>query len=366
MEAATGNLNDEKASGGGYGAVFAPLFENPNPLPQRIHDIGNGDDNFWNDPIQSSQLCGACHDVKVDLQGDGLAKDPNADPTDPNAPDSDVNGDDTNAAPITDLSTAQDHDKNSNLELDENETDPAHDVVLQTTYDEWQDYVAFFNAPSTDGNPGGFKDRYSTDALGDEFGNPNDSPLGCSDCHMPLPSKQDPTAGVVDHAPGLLSIPQRDYHEHTFVGVDYDLDPSKYTQLGLPSNAIDQVLADREALVRSAVTLKVTPDGPAAAQPPQLTTQNGTTGQLVNFTVQVRNNLLAHTFPTGFAFARQFWLEVWATGPNNEPDLPVRSVLRGRRHVAGGHAVHVRGARRRPEHRARRRHQEGDGRSLAG
>ena len=79
------------------------------------------------------------------------------------------------------------------------------------------------------------------------------------------------------------------------------------------------MLADREALVRSAVTLKVTPDGPAAAQPPQLTTQNGTTGQLVNFTVQVRNNLLAHTFPTGFAFARQFWLEVWATGPNNEP-----------------------------------------------
>ena len=82
---------------------------------------------------------------------------------------------------------------------------------------------------ATDGNPGGFKDRYSTDKLGEEFGNPNDSPLGCSDCHMPLPSKQDPTAGVVDHAPGLLSIPQRDYHEHTFVGVDYDLDPSKYS-----------------------------------------------------------------------------------------------------------------------------------------
>ena len=28
--------------------------------------------------------------------------------------------------------------------------------------------------------------------------------------------------------------------------------------------------------------------------------------------VEVHNNLLAHAFPTGFAFARQFWLEVSA------------------------------------------------------
>ncbi len=321
MQAATGTLNDVKASGGGFGAVFAPLFENPNPLPQRIHDIGQGDDNFWNDPVQSSQLCGACHNVKVDLQGDGLALDPNRDATDPNAPDTNLNGDDTNAAPITDANTAADHDKNGNLELDENEVDPKHDVVLQTTYDEWQDYVAFFDAPN------GFKDRYSTTNLGDEFGNPNDSPLGCSDCHMPLPSKNDPTAGVVDHAPGVLSIPQRDYHEHTFVGVDYDLDPAKYDIAGLPSDTIDQVLADREALVRSAVTLKVAATGDPAAPPAALaplatqTDQNGdpATGKLVTFSVQVRNNLLAHTFPTGFAFARQFWLAVSATTKDGTP-----------------------------------------------
>jgi hypothetical protein len=319
MQAATGTLNNEKASGGGFGAVFAPLFENPNPLPQRIHDIGQGDDKFWNDPVQSSQLCGACHNVKVDLQGDGLALDPKRDPTDPNAPDSNFGGDDTNGAPITDQSTAADHDQNKNLTLDENETDPKHDVVLQTTYDEWQDYVAFFDAPN------GFKERYGKDKLGDEFGNPNDTPLGCSDCHMPLPSKADPTAGVVDHAPGVLSIPQRDYHEHTFVGVDYDLDPTTYDIGGLPADTIEKVLADREALVRSAVTLKVAPKGdPAAPTQAGLATQtdeNGdpVTGKLVTFSVHVRNNLLAHTFPTGFAFARQFWLAVSATTKDGTP-----------------------------------------------
>jgi hypothetical protein len=325
MQAAVGNLNDEKASGGGFGAVFAPLFEDPNPLPQRIHDIGNGDGNFWNDPIQSSQLCGACHDVKVDLQGDGLAVDPNADPTDPNAADTSFDGDDLKGTPITDLDTAQNHDSNGDLTLDENKTDPKHDVVLQTTYDEWQDYVAFFNAPATADAPGGFKDRYSTDALGDEFGNPNDSPLGCSDCHMPVPSKNNPTAGVVDHAPGILPIPQRDYHEHTFVGVDYDLNPAVYAAAGASSADIQSALADSEALERSAVTLKVTPNGdlfsPTQAGLATQPDENGDPqpGKLVTFTVQVRNNLLAHTFPTGFAFARQFWLQVAATTKDGTP-----------------------------------------------
>src|SRR5881628_2227375 len=50
LQAAFGPLNDQKSSGGAFGTVFAPLFENPNPLPQRIHDIGQGDNNFWNDP----------------------------------------------------------------------------------------------------------------------------------------------------------------------------------------------------------------------------------------------------------------------------------------------------------------------------
>ena len=320
LQAAFGPLNDQKPSLGGFGTVFAPLFENPNPLPQRIHDIGNGDNNFWNDPIRVSQLCGACHNVKVDLQGDGLANDPNADPTDPTASQTNFNGDDVNGAPITDAATAADHDQNKNLQLDENEVDATKDVVLQTTYDEWQDYVAFFDAS------GGFKDRYSSSNLTD-FSNPLDSPLGCSDCHMPLESKDHPTSGVVDHAPGLLSIPNREYHTHTFVGVDYDLDPKKYEQPGLPANALDKVLAEREALVRSAVALQVDVAKDANGQPgvlvdpanPGFATQDGKKGKLVTFSVQVRNNLLAHTFPTGFAFARQFWLEVSAKTKDGDP-----------------------------------------------
>jgi hypothetical protein len=308
LQAATAPLNSEKESLGGYGSVFAPLFENPNPLPQRIHDIGQGQDNFWNDKIQSTQLCGACHNVKLDLQGDGLALDPNRDPNNPNAPDTTLDGLDTDGAPITDLATAQQHDRNNNLQLDENETDNKHDVVLQTTYDEWQDYVAFFDAPDK-----GFKDRYSSDNL-DSFANPNDTPLACSDCHMPLESKDDPTSGVVDHAPGLLSIPQREYHTHTFVGVDYDLNPDRYEGEGLPPNAEDKVLAEREALMRSAVTLKVAP-----GLAPTPLTLDGVAGNVVTFDVTVRNNLLAHTFPTGFAFARQFWLEVGAETDSGDP-----------------------------------------------
>jgi hypothetical protein len=299
LQAAGAPLNDERGSLGGYGNVFGPLFSDPNPLPQRVHDIGNGDGDFWNDPIKSSQLCGACHDVKLDLQGDGLTKDP------------DARDDQFNGTPITDLDTAQEHDRDNNLTLDENEPDPTKDVVLQTTYDEWQDYVAFFDAPN------GFKDRYSSDNLAD-FANPNDNPLACSDCHMPLESKDNPTTGVVDHAPGVLSIPDRPYHTHTFVGVDYDLNPDRYEGPNVPANAQDKVFAEREALMRSAATLKVSA-GQLVTADPTFETQNGETGQLVQFDVTVRNNLLAHTFPTGFAFARQFWLEVSAETNDGTP-----------------------------------------------
>ncbi|MEY2459868.1 MAG: hypothetical protein QOG30_1698, partial [Acidimicrobiaceae bacterium] len=150
---------------------------------------------------------------------------------------------------------------------------------------------------------------------------------GCSDCHMPLLSKDEPTTGVVDHAPGLLSIPSREYHTHTFVGVDYDLDTKKYEEPGLPSNALDKVLAEREALVRSAIALKVDVAKNANGQPdvlvdpanPGFATQDGKKGKLVTYNVEVRNNLLAHTFPTGFAFARQFWLEVSAKTKSGDP-----------------------------------------------
>ena len=61
-----------------YGTMFGPIFEDPNPLPVRIHGIetpGEDDEGFWRNDLETSQLCGACHNVKLDIDGDGLDDD---------------------------------------------------------------------------------------------------------------------------------------------------------------------------------------------------------------------------------------------------------------------------------------------------
>jgi hypothetical protein len=110
-------------------------------------------------------------------------------------------------------------------------------------------------------------------------------------------------APVVDQAPGVMTRPDRPRREHTFIGVDYDLDVEAYTKLGLSEDAINEIIAERAALLGSAITLQVDD-----------AVDNGDGTQTA--TVVVANNLLGHTFPTGFAFARQFWLEVSATDGN--------------------------------------------------
>jgi len=289
---------DGEVSGGSYGTMFGPLFAEPNPLPVRVHGIetpGEGGEGLWRDDLETSQLCGACHNVKVDIDGDGL---------------SDV--DDARDQGILDIIDDIDDDPTSldqdgNFILDENELDDDRvqtangveaddqddggdglidDLVLQTTFDEWQDYVAFFEVD------GGFTDRYAEA----EFPNELRNPLGCTSCHMPF--GEDIEEPVVDYAPGLLSLPDRFRRQHTFVGVDYDLDPEIYRKSGLSDEDIARVLAERDALVQSAVTLQVV--------------EQASDGEVLAVEVVVRNNLLAHSFPTGFAFARQFWLEVSA------------------------------------------------------
>jgi hypothetical protein len=287
-----------EASLGGFGTMYGPPFTDPNPLPVRVHGIetpGEGDEGFWRDDLETSQLCGACHNVKLDIDGDGLT---------------DV--DDAEEQGILDIiDDADELDADGDFILDENELDDDRvntadgepvdddggdnlidDLVLQTTYDEWQDYVAFFDAD------GGFEDRYE----GTDFPNELSNPLGCNACHMPL--GEDDAGPVVDEAPGLLPIPDRDRREHTFVGVDYDLDPEIYRKQGLSDTDIARVVAERDALVRTAATLEVT---------------TSDSDGLVFAEVTVRNNLLAHSFPTGFAFARQFWLEVSAETRDGEP-----------------------------------------------
>lgn len=297
-DALVGGAMDGEVSGGTFGDMFGPLFEDPNPVPVRIHGIetpGDGDEGLWRDDIETSQLCGACHNVKLDIDGDGL---------------SDV--DDAEEQGILDILDDADDDpgaldQDGDFILDENELDddrvqtedgqPADDqddggdgliddLVLQTTFDEWQDYVAFFETE------GGFTDRYAEA----DFANELDEPLGCTNCHMPIGENAEEP--VIDYAPGVIPPPDRERRQHTFVGVDYDLDPELYFESGLSEEDIAEVVAERDALVQSAVTLEVVPQG--------------SDGEFLGVDVVVRNNLLAHSFPTGFAFARQFWLEVSA------------------------------------------------------
>ena len=256
---AAGKIVVQSGTRDDFGTVYGPLFRDPNPLPVRVHDIGESAmPGFWDDPVVTSLACGACHNVKIDLDGDGLSASSDQDTADDDG----------------------DRQQNGN-ELD-NQDGTLDDLVLQTTFDEWQDYVAAFDQVIVPQSP-------SVAA-----------PLGCIDCHMP----REPDAiakPVVDNAPGLLAVPDRPYRKHSFVGVEYDLDPELYVADGLDPAVVNEILAERAALLKSAITLEVSDPIPDAG------------GQTQTVNVTVRNNLMGHTFPTGFAFARQFWLEVTAT-----------------------------------------------------
>lgn len=253
-----GPLPVAKQAANNFGIQYGPLFTDPDPVPVPKHGMNSGTDDWWSSTVGSSQLCGACHNVKVDMDGDGLS-------------------------PVSDDNTST-TDADGNFTLDQNELDAEDgtldDLVLQTTYDEWQDYVAGFEA-----------------RVKDDPRNQLEAPLGCTDCHMPTTG--DGEQAVVDFAPGFVPKPDRTYRSHMFVGVDYDLDTEHYEQSGFPDNALQTVLDARQALLESAVTLEVVDKGVNA------------NNQDVQ-SVVVQNNLLGHNFPTGFAFARQFWLEVTA------------------------------------------------------
>jgi hypothetical protein len=151
---------------------------------------------------------------------------------------------------------------NVNFDLNEDgRIEPGVDLILQTTYDEFEVYQA---------------------AGGRET---------CVTCHMPLISGQTRVAETA-------AIPlQQDYpapprlvRDHSFVGVDYPLDTV--------ADADPQQEA-REVLLRSAAVVQVG----------QLFLDVGEQNVL-SFDVSVTNNNLGHHLPTGFAFARQMWLEV--------------------------------------------------------
>jgi hypothetical protein len=139
------------------------------------------------------------------------------------------------------------------------------DLVLQVTDEEYQDYRA---------------------AGGDQT---------CITCHMPrmqatriaetasIPFEQDREA------------PARQVHDHSFVGVD------------LPLNEVaksDPQRPIREALLRSAAKIDL-PRSSIAVH-----------GGNLAFEVTITNSGTGHNVPTGFAFARQMWLEITVSDPS--------------------------------------------------
>jgi hypothetical protein len=235
-----------------FGTVFNPELTGDPPLPVPDHQAATG---FMTSQEQTFHLCGACHDVKVDINGDGELSKFKGSEGDIS---SDSNGDgqlDQNEQQIAPGGAKNDIDG----------TDVNADLVLQTTFDEWQDYLA--------------------DGGGET----------CADCHMP------PGSGpIVNDAPGGLSLPGRTTHEHTFVGVDYDLEPDHYSSLGVGgSDALKQVLGERHDLIARGVGLE--------------TTIADVNRRTLTAEVTVSTRDIGHAFPTGFAFARQWWLEVSAT-----------------------------------------------------
>lgn len=252
-----------RAEGRSFGTVFSPRFlpDEPFPLPVPEHQVADG---FMTGEFETYQLCGACHNVKVDL----------AQPPDGFSVIGDDitigSGDDQDGNGTLDENELQfvDDDGDGLADLDVDGSGKIVDLVLQTTFDEWQNYLA---------SP--------------EISNPET----CGACHMTSLGNR-PT---VNDAPGGLELPDRARHSHEFVGVDYNLEPGHYAGLGLDGgDATRDVLEAREALIDAGVNVSV-----EVQQPDD---------QFLVAEVTVRSQRIGHEFPSGFAFARQWWLTVTA------------------------------------------------------
>ena len=282
-----------RAEGRSFGTVFSTPLEDEPPLPVPDHQVDVG---FMGTGLGTFELCGACHNVKVDL----------SDPQDGFSP----FGDDVSDRRVSEFRDAPPLDTDGNGTLDENElqfldvdgdgladlspgsperdvdgTNRLLDLVLQTTFDEWENLIA---------------------------SNQVSSPDTCGTCHMPALGP----GPTVDDAPGGLAIPDRPRHSHEFIGVDYELTPGHYAALGVgQDDATEEVLSKRLALISSGVDV--------SAEVVSLDPQT------LRARVRIASDVIGHEFPTGFAFARQWWLEVSAETADGTPVclVPVNPVF---------------------------------------
>lgn len=134
------------------------------------------------------------------------------------------------------------------------------DLVLQTTQQEYLAYAAKGGRPT------------------------------CLDCHMPVLAAD--RVAERAHVPTQQDrkAPPRVVRDHSFVGVDYPIAEVAERDPQRPA---------REALLRSAARLDVTP--PVAK------------GGELTFQVALTSTGVGHDLPSGFAFARQMWVEIRVT-----------------------------------------------------
>lgn len=132
------------------------------------------------------------------------------------------------------------------------------DLVLQTTLDEYREYQ----------KAGG----KST----------------CVSCHMPVvPGARNAADGAVPLLLEDYPPPDRQIHDHSFVGVDYPLDEVMKGK--------DPQKAKRQKMLASAATFSL----------------ESATVQKANLAIKLNiDNQTGHNLPTGFAFARQMWIEL--------------------------------------------------------
>jgi hypothetical protein len=133
------------------------------------------------------------------------------------------------------------------------------DLVLQTLFDEWQDYR----------KQGG--------------------PASCVDCHMPVVKGGRAAESALIPLEQDAEAPPRTLRSHRFIAVDYPIDKPA---------VIAATRAEREALLQRAAELKLDPRRLAISD------------SRVSFDVSIKNVGAGHNLPGGFAFVRQMWLEV--------------------------------------------------------
>jgi hypothetical protein len=109
----------------------------------------------------------------------------------------------------------------------------------------------------------------------------------CIGCHMPARAGRRAAASARIPDDQDFSAPPRSLHSHAFVGVDYPLDVP-------PADSPHR--AQRHALLRGAASLSIE------------RVERGT-GELV-VGISIGNVGAGHDMPTGFAFARQLWIEL--------------------------------------------------------